>query len=377
MAKRDYYEVLGVDRQATPEQMKKAFRKSALKYHPDRNPDNKEAEAKFKEIAEAYEVLSNEQQRARYDQFGHQGVSGAAHSHFSGAEDIFSHFGDIFGNSFFDELFGGGRSSRTTRRAGAHRRIQVSLTLEEAARGLKQNIEITRNEPCHACKGSGAKPGTGPNECPYCHGSGIVQQRQGFFVMQQTCPNCRGQGKVIADPCPKCNGSAHEQKRVNIELQIPPGVADGQRLVVPSEGDAGDTAAPRGDLYCDIRIKPHDIFQRHGDDILCEVPINFSQAALGAEIDVPTIDGKARVKVPKGTQSGRIFRLNNQGMPHLHAHGRGHHLVRTIIETPRSLTREQKELLQQFAKTEDVNVSPKRKSFFDKVKSYFDEITGD
>lgn len=377
MAKRDYYEVLGVGRQATPEELKKAFRKSALKHHPDRNPDNKKAEARFKEVAEAYEVLSDAKQRARYDQFGHQGVAGAAHMDFShaGVEDIFSHFSDIFGSTF-DDLFGGGRS-HSARHAGAHRRIQVSLSLEEAARGHKQTIELTRNEPCQACKGSGAKPGTAPNECPYCHGSGVVQQRQGFFVMQQTCPNCRGQGKVIADPCAKCGGSAHEQKRVAVQLEIPAGVADGQRLVVPSAGDAGDLGAPRGDLYCDIRIKPHEIFERHGDDILCEVPIGFSQAALGAEIEVPTLDGKAHVQIPKGTQSNRVFRLNHKGMPHLHARGRGSHFVRVAIETPRSLTREQEELLRQFAKTEDVNVSPKRKSFLDKVKSYLEDLAGD
>jgi len=363
MAKRDYYDVLGVGRNATPDELKKAFRKAALKYHPDRNPGDKEAETRFKEVAEAYEVLSDPRQRARYDQFGHSG--------------IFSHFSDIFGSAFFDDLFGGGRTARAARRPGAHRRIQVTLSLEEAARGHTQTIEITRNEFCDTCRGSGARPGTGPTNCPYCHGTGAVRQQRGFFVMQQTCPNCRGAGRVIADPCPTCSGSGHVQKRAAVQLRIPPGVADGQRLVLEDEGDAGDADAPRGNLYCDIRIKPHNIFERHGDDIVCEVPISFSQAALGAQIEVPTLDGKARVTIPRGTQSGHIFRLNGQGMPHLHAHGRGNQLVRVVIETPRSLTREQENLLRQFAETEDVNVSPRRKSFFAKVKNYFENLTAD
>ena len=373
MAKRDYYEALGVGRDASSEQLKKAFRKAALKYHPDRNPDDKEAEAKFKEVAEAYEVLSSPDQRARYDQFGHQGVSGARHTDFSGVgvEDIFSHFSDIFGSGFFDELFGGG-GRRATQRTGAHRRIQITLTLEEACWGVEQTIEITRNELCDTCGGTGAKPGTGPTHCPYCKGSGMVQQRRGFFVMQQTCPNCHGRGRIIADLCPACGGSAHQQKRVKVQLQIPPGVSNGQRLVVAGEGDAGDNTVPRGDLYCDMRIRPHDIFEREGNDILCEVPIGFAQAALGAEIEVPTLNGKALIRIPRGTQSGRVFRLAGQGMPHLHGRGRGSQLVHVVIETPRSLTGEQEDLLREFAKTEDVNVTPRRKSFFDKVKNYFE-----
>ena len=366
MAKRDYYEVLGVDRKATPEQLKKAFRKAALKYHPDRNPDDKEAEAKFKEVAEAYDVLNDPQKRARYDQFGHEGLSGMGRHEFTGFEDIFTHFSDIFGGSIFEQFFGGA----TSRRGGSHRRIQVDLTFEEAASGVEQSIEITRNETCSDCKGTGAKSGTKPATCPYCHGHGEVQHRQGFFVMRQACANCRGTGQVITDPCGRCRGAGREQKRVTVPLRIPPGVAHGQRLVVRGEGDAGENGAPRGDLYCDIRLKPHSIFERNGDDIVCELPISFTQAALGAEIEVPTLTGKAMVRIPRGTQSGRVFRLSGQGFPHLHGSGKGSQLVQVMIETPRSLTKEQEDILREFAKMEDVNVTPKRKSFFDRFKDY-------
>jgi len=377
MEKRDYYEVLGVGRDASPEELKKAFRKAALKYHPDRNPNDPDAERKFKEAAEAYEVLSDPEQRARYDRYGHAGISGRPHTDFTHVpfEDIFSHFSDIFGGSFLDELFGGVRTRRGPAR-GAHRRVQVSLSLEEAARGVEQTIEISRQEYCDTCGGSGARPGTGPTICPYCHGTGMVQQRRGFFVMQQTCPSCRGQGRFVATPCGTCGGTGRHPKRVQVHLRIPAGVADGQRLVVPGEGDPGEPGAPRGDLYVDVRIKAHPIFERDGDNILCEVPIGFAQAALGAEIEVPTLTGKARLRIPRGTQSGRIFRLNGQGMPSLDGRSRGAQLVRVFIETPRHLTREQEELLRRFAETEDINVTPKRKTFFDKVKRYLENLTG-
>jgi len=297
MTKRDYYEVLGVNRDATPEALKKAFRKAAMKYHPDRNPNDKEAEAKFKEMAEAYEVLSDPQQRARYDQFGHEGLAGMSQHEFTGFQDIFTHFADIFGGSAFESFFGG----HAGRRTGEHRRIQMALTFEEAAAGIEQTIEVTRSEYCSACNGSGAKPGAGPATCPYCRGIGEIQHRQGFFVMRQTCSNCRGAGQVIADPCARCRGTGREQRRVSVRLRVPPGVSDGQRLVLRGEGDPGDNGAPRGDLYCDIRLKPHPIFQRDGNDVLCEVPITFTQAVLGSEIEVPTLHGKATLKVPRGT----------------------------------------------------------------------------
>ncbi len=373
MSKRDYYEVLGVDRNASADEMKKAFRKAALKHHPDRNPDDKEAEQKFKEAAEAYEVLSDPQQKARYDQFGHAGMSSGAAGgpHFTGVDDIFSHFADIFGGSVFEDAFG-----RGAQRGGAHRRIQIELTFEEAMRGVEQTIEINRNELCAECRGTGAKRGTGPVACPYCHGHGEVEQRRGMFVMRQTCPNCRGAGQVVRDPCAKCSGSGRENARVKVPLRIPAGVADGQRLIARGEGDAGPNGTPRGDLYCDIRLKPHSIFEREGDDVLCEVPIGFAQAALGTEIEVPTLQGKASLHVPRGTQSGRVFRLAGKGFPSLAGRGRGSQMVRVVIEVPRTLTREQEELMHQFAATEDRNVTPRRKSFFEKAKTYLDELAG-
>ena len=374
MAKRDYYKILGVDRNASPEDLKKAFRRAALKHHPDRNPDNKEAEARFKEAAEAYEVLSNSEQRRRYDQFGHEGLAGMRAHQFTGFQDIFSHFADIFGGSMFEDLFGGGtRGSRV----GMHRRVQMHLTFEEAAAGFDQSIEITRNEYCDACGGSGMKPGTSPAACPYCHGHGEVEQRRGFFVMRQTCPNCRGAGHVISDPCSACQGSGRQGKRIQVHIRIPAGVADGQRLVVQGEGDPGENGAPRGDLYCDIRLKPHVIFQRQDNDVICELPISLTQAALGCEIEVPTLQGKANVRIPRGTQSGRVFRLNGLGFPNLQGRMRGSQLVQVYIETPRTLTREQEEILRRFAETEDVNVTPRRKSFIDKVRKYVEDLAGE
>lgn len=373
MAERDYYEILGVGRDASSEELKKAFRKAALKHHPDRNPTDREgAEARFKETAEAYEVLSDPDQRARYDRYGRKGLSGRAGPQFTGVDDVLSHFADLFGGSFFEEMFGG----RATARHGAHRRIQMELTFEEAARGLEQTIEVSRNEHCRECGGNGAKPGTGPAVCPYCHGHGEVEHRRGFFVMRQTCPNCHGAGQVIREPCPACRGSGHESARVKIPLRIPAGVADGQRLVVRGEGDPGADGGPRGDLYCDIRVRPHEIFVRDGDDVVCEVPISFAQAALGTEIEVPTLEGRTKLRVPRGTQSGRAFRLTGLGMPSLSGRTRGSQIVRVVIEVPRMLSAEQEELLRKFAEMEDVNITPKRRSFFDKARKYLEGLTG-
>ena len=367
MAKRDYYRILDVDRNATPEELKKAFRQLALKYHPDRNPGDRQAEASFKEAAEAYEVLSDPQKRARYDRFGHEGLSGMRAHEFTGVEDIFSHFADIFSGGLFGDMFGRGT---TFQRRGAHRRIQVELTLEEAAQGVAQSIELTRDEYCDTCGGTGLKPGTRPVACPYCHGRGELLQRSILFVMHQTCPNCSGRGEVITDPCPGCRGSGRQQKQVKVDLRIPAGVADGQRLVLRDEGDPGDNGAPRGDLYCDVRLKRHPIFEREANDVICEVPISFTQAALGTELEVPTLFGKAKVRIPRGTQSGRVFRLHGQGFPVIEGRRRGSQLVRVIIEVPRTLKREQENVLRKFAEMEDVYVTPRRKSFFDKVKKY-------
>ena len=372
MAKRDYYEVLGVDRSAAEDDLKKAFRKSAMKFHPDRNPDDKEAEARFKEAAEAYEVLSDSDKRSRYDQYGFEGVEGVGRSYRSSSfEDIFRHFGDIFGGSVFDDFFGGGRSRRRT---GAHRRIQLESSLEEAATGVDKVVEIRRNEICGECQGTGAEPGTAPTTCPYCHGHGEIQQRQGFFIMRQTCPNCQGSGAIIRDRCRKCRGEGRIPRKAKISIRIPPGVDHGQRLVVRGEGDPGDNGAPRGDLYVDIAVKPHPIFQREGDHVLCEVPISFAQAALGSDLEIPTLYGRVKVNVPRGTQSGRVFRLSGQGMPNMQGFGKGDQLVRVAVETPKKLSSEQEELLRKYADLEDRSVHPKRESFLDAVKKYFEGL---
>ncbi len=279
MAEQDYYEILGVPRDASADDLKKAFRKAALKHHPDRNPGDKEAEGKFKQAAEAYEILSDPEQRARYDRFGRQGVTSHPGQQYTGVDDILSHFADLFGGAFFEEMFGGRRGPRP----GTHRRIQMELTFEEAARGVEQTIEITRNELCGECGGTGAKRGSGPTVCPYCHGHGEVQHRRGFFMMTAPCANCRGTGQVVRDPCPACRGNGRQPTRVKIPLRIPAGVADGERIAYRGGGDPGDDGSHRGDLYCDIRVKPHEIFSRDGDDVICEVPISFTQAALGAD----------------------------------------------------------------------------------------------
>lgn len=375
MAKRDYYEILGVERDATPEALKKAFRKAALKHHPDRNNNDKEAEAKFKEAAEAYEILSDPDQRARYDRFGHEGLGGAAQGpHFTGVDDILSHFADLFGGGgVFDEM---SRGRRPGMRQGANRGIAMQLTFEEAARGIQRTIEISRNEPCPECGGSGAKAGTSPVTCLYCHGYGEIEQRRGFFIMRQTCANCRGSGQVVRDPCQACKGAGSRMARVRVPLRIPAGVADGQRLVIRGEGDAAEPGAPRGDLYVEIRVKPHDIFTREGDDVVCEMPVSFAQAALGADIEVPTLEGPHTLHIPRGTQTGRAFRLSGLGFPSLTGRGRGNQEIRVTVEVPRSLSRSQEELLRKFAELENGNVSPKRKSFMDKVKRYVEGFTG-
>ena len=370
MAKRDYYETLGVERTASGDELKRAFRKLALKYHPDKNPDNKaEAEAKFKEAAEAYEVLRDPQKRARYDRYGHAGLSGAGIRDFGGFEDIFSAFGDIFGGGAFDDLFGGGRSRA---RRGAHRRIQLEMIFEEVATGVEKTVEVTRHEYCESCGGSGAKPGTGPTACPYCRGYGQIEQRQGFFALRQTCPNCRGSGQVIREPCATCRGTGRVPKRVRIAIEVPAGARSGQRLIVEGQGDPGEDGSARGDLYVDIRVLPHAIFERDGDDVICEVPISFPQAALGAEIEVPTLGGRKVLKIPRGAQSGKVFRIGGEGFPSLQGLGRGDELVCVVVETPKRLTARQEELLHEFAETEDVNVTPRRKSFFERAKRYFE-----
>jgi len=371
VAKADYYDILGVNKDASEEEIKRAFRKMALKYHPDRNPGNKEAERKFKEAAEAYEVLSDPEKRQLYDRYGHEGLRGANVRGFSTFEDIFEAFGDILGSSAFDEFFGFGRRGRRVRR-GPSLRCDITIEFNDVAEGTQKVISLVRNEPCPTCGGSGTRPGTSPITCPYCRGYGEVQQSQGFFTMRTTCPKCRGNGQIIQDPCTDCRGAGRRPTPVEIQVRIPAGIQDGTRLRIAAQGELGDNGAPRGDLYCDIHVTPHPFFERHGDDILCEVPISFPQAALGAEIEVPTLDGKKTIQVPPGTQSSDLITIPGGGFPNVRGYGRGDEHVRLIIETPKKLTPRQEELLRELAKTEDVNVSPKRKSFFERLKEYFD-----
>ncbi len=378
MAKRDYYEVLEVAKDASPDDIKRSYRKLAFKYHPDRNHDDASAEERFKEAAEAYEVLSDEKKRRIYDQFGHAGLAGAGAGPrgFSGVEDIFSAFGDIFGGpgSPFEDLFGGrgrGRSGRRVER-GASLKCQIELTLVEVMAGVEKTIELRRNEFCESCGGNGAAKGTSPTSCTDCNGSGQIQMSQGFFAIRQTCPRCRGEGTVVTRPCGECRGTGRVAKKREITVRIPAGVQDGTQLRVTGEGEPGRNGGPRGDLYCFVRVREHSIFQRQDDHLICEMPISFSQAALGADVEVPTLGGKTSLKIPRGTQSGNVFPLRGMGLPNVYGHGRGDLHVRVVIETPRKLTPRQEDLLREFAKTEELQVSPQRKTFLDKVRELFD-----
>ena len=378
--KRDYYEVLGVDRKASQDEIKRAYRKLALKLHPDQNEGDPEAEAKFKEAAEAYDVLGDPEKRAKYDQFGHaafsQGGMPGGGRHFTNVEDIFEAFGDIFGGGggaggIFGDLFGGGgrRASRGGPRPGRDLRIVLDLTLEEIDTGVDKTVSIKRQEPCKACKGSGAKPGTSPVTCPTCEGRGQVHRSQGFFTMASPCPRCRGAGKVIENPCLECRGSGRIGVKSDVTIHVPAGVEDSMRLRVPGEGDAGDPGAPRGDLYVIIREREHKIFQRSGPDVITEIPCSFAQLALGDRVEIPTLRGRVDMTIPPGTQSGKVFRLRGQGLPHLEGQGRGAQLVRVFVQTPKKLTERQKELLREFAEIEEKQSGSK--SFFEKIADYF------
>jgi molecular chaperone DnaJ len=369
-AKRDYYEVLGVARTASEEEVKRAYRKLAMKYHPDRaDGDKAEAETKFKECSEAYEVLSDAQKRKRYDQFGHQGVQGQHDFSHMDVSDIFSMFDEIFGG------FGGGRGrGGGGGRAGVQRgfdlETQVELSLEEVARGAEKTIEFERQDHCHVCAGSGAKPGTSPVVCPQCGGQGRVAQQGfgGMFRMVTTCPNCRGQGSVVREFCPNCRGTGREPKRRVVKITIPPGVHEGQAVRVSGEGEPGAHGGPPGDLHCYISVKQHELFSRHNNDLVCQLPISFTQAALGARLDVPTLGGKEELEIPAGTQHGEVFKLRGKGLPDLRTKRTGDELVQILIEVPRKLSERQKQLLRDFAATEDASVLPGRKSFLEKLR---------
>jgi molecular chaperone DnaJ len=370
MAKRDYYEVLGVAKGASADDIKKSYRKLAMQFHPDRNPGNKEAEAKFKEAAEAYEVLSDDQKRARYDQLGHAGVDGMGHAGhgFSSMEEIMAQFGDVFGRgggSLFERFFQGGGEAGPER--GASLRLGLEISFREAVRGCTKTIDLRRNEPCATCSGSGAKPGTKPQACQLCRGAGIVRQGQGFFIMQTTCPQCGGAGKTIKSPCGDCSGEGMLPKPVTIKVRIPAGIEDGSRLRVSGEGEASREGSRRGDLYVDVGVLADPFFERHGRDLVCRVPVGYAQAALGVELEVPTLDGAAKLKVPAGTQPGDVLRMRGLGVPE---DGRpGDQLVIVQVTVPKKVSDRQRELLRELGEIEDR--SGEQKSFFDRIRSMF------
>ncbi len=347
MTKRCYYEILGVERSASDEDIKKTYRKLAMQYHPDRNPGDTQAEEMFKEAAEAYEVLSDREKREIYDRFGHEGLNGIGFRGFSGFEDIFTSFGDIFEDIFG---FNTGRSrSRKMQRAGADLRYDLKISFSDAAFGTAKEIDVVKLERCHECRGTGAAPGTSPETCRRCQGRGQVTQSSGFFSISTTCPQCRGEGRIITKPCALCKGTGRSTITKTVHLKVPAGVETGSRLRLRGEGEEGEFGGPDGDLYVFIHVAPHDFFERRENDVYCRASISFVQAALGATIEVPTLNGSEKVKIPRGTQAGATFRLKGKGIPHLRGFGRGDQIIETVIKTPTNLSKKQEELLREFA----------------------------
>ncbi len=372
-AKRDYYEVLGVSRNANDSEVSAAYRKLAIKFHPDRNSGDSEATAKFKEAAEAYEVLGDRQRRAVYDQYGHAGLeSGGFTPHYGDVGDIFEAFGDLFG---LGDLFGGGGGGGGRRRRRVRRgndvRCDVSLDLEEAARGVTKTVEFSRAARCGKCDGSGSRPGSSPETCRRCGGRGQVVQSAGILRVQTTCPSCRGTGQVIADPCSECHGNGYVMDSVRLDVAIPAGVDSGMRVRLPGEGEPSPDGGPPGDGYCFVTVRPHRLFQREGDHLILRLPITYSQAALGAKLEVLTLTGHDELDIPRGSQSGDVFRLHGRGMPNPRGGRPGDLLIQTYIEVPKKLAPRQEELLRELAEVEDKHVSPQRKSFLEKLTSYF------
>ncbi len=366
--KRDYYEVLGVSKSAPADDIKKAYRKLALKFHPDRNPDDKQAEEKFKEAAEAYAVLSDSEKRTQYDQFGHS-LGGSGFQGFRGAEGAFEGFGDIFGD-LFEDFFGGG-SSRTRRRSagrGSDLEYQLEISFEDAAFGKEVPIEIPRLEKCSHCEGGGAEPGSKRTACPECRGVGEIRMSQGFFSFRQTCPKCRGEGERIEKPCRECHGRGRVERRRKIDLKIPAGIETGNRLKISGEGEAGERGGERGSLYVLVRVKPHPIFERDGNDVLCEAKISMAEAALGTKIEAPTLYGKVQLKIPAGTQPGTILRIKEKGFPDLRGRGHGDELVRISVVIPENLKDQERKLLEEFLR---IHPDSSKKNFFTKWREKF------
>lgn len=375
MAKRDYYEILGVNRDASNEDIKKAYRKLAMKFHPDRNPDNAKAEEQFMEAKEAYEMLSDADKRAAYDQYGHAGVSNSAGMGSAAGAAGFGGFADAFGDIFGDIFGSGGGRTRSNVYRGADLRYNLETSLEDAARGSEAKIRIPTMDECTTCHGSGAKPGTSPITCPTCGGHGQVRMTQGFFSIAQACPKCHGGGKIVQDPCATCSGNGRIKHQKTLSVKIPAGVDDGDRIRLSGEGEAGVNGGPSGDLYVVIHVREHDVFTRDGNHLHCEMPISFTKAALGGEIEIPTLDGYAKIKIPAETQSGKVFRLRGKGIKGIRSASHGDLMVHVAVETPVKLTPRQKELLSEF---EDINQSdasqhnPRAKSWMDKVKEFFE-----
>jgi molecular chaperone DnaJ len=366
-SKRDYYEILGLKRDASDRDIATAYRKLAVKYHPDSNPGNAEAVEKFKEAAEAYEILSDGEKRARYDQFGHAGTDQFAHD-FHDVEDIFEAFGDIFSG-----MFGGQRRGRGGRRVrrGADLRVDVSLTLEEAARGVVKTVDLARNKACATCKGTGSKPGSERARCRHCNGQGQIVQSAGILRVQTTCPACRGAGSIVTDPCSDCRGQGLVQDKSKLDVTIPPGVDNGMRVRLAGYGEPSPDGGPPGDCYCFVEVKKHKLFEREGSHLILRMPISYTQAALGASIDVPTLNGPHELRVPPGTQSGDVFRVRGRGLADPRGGPAGDLHVQTYIEVPKKLTSGQNRLLRELADLEQIEVSPHRKSFLERLREYF------
>lgn len=369
-SKRDYYEILGVKREASERDIASAYRKLAVKFHPDSNPGDAAATEKFKEATEAYEILSDTEKRARYDRFGHSGVDGQAHQ-FESVDDILDAFGDVFGGGIFGDLFGGQRRGGKRVRRGADIRADVTLSLEEAAKGASKTIEFARHQACEGCEGTGAEAGQSRESCRRCGGRGQVVQSAGILRVQTTCPTCGGAGTIVTNPCKKCRGEGFVQTNRKLEVHIPAGVDDGMRVRVSGEGEPSPDGGPPGDLYCFVSIRRHKLFQRDGSNLILQMPIAFTQAALGASIEVPTLAGKTQLEIPAGTQSGEVFRIRSAGMPDPRGGRPGDLLVQAFIEVPKKLSTKQRELLRQLAEVDHVEVTPERKSFLERIRDYF------